>query len=86
MSWMNASAVAAADRILAAQSDWDHSVASSDGMGRRSLHDHGGYTDPPAPEYGQMTIRTEAELKAAADKAAAKEAEMLAAMLAEGGY
>jgi uncharacterized small protein (DUF1192 family) len=35
MSWMNASAAAAADRRNAEWSAWDHSVESPDGYGRR---------------------------------------------------
>ena len=83
MSWMNASAVAAAGRRNAAQSAWDHSVESPDGYGRRNVEMPTCTAAPAASDWRPMTAE---ELKAAADKAAAEETEMLAAMLASGEY
>jgi len=73
MSWMNASAVAAADRRNAALSAWDHSFESPDGYGRR------GEDRELVPPTAEMI----AEFEAAQADEAARRAEERAKWAAE---
>lgn len=80
MSWMNASAVRAADEMLAAQSDFDHSVESPDGHGRRSRSDGRwlATAEEAAAEKAAAEERAaRAAVKQAADDAARQEMESL---------
>ena len=81
MSWMNASAAAAADRRNAELSAWDHSVESPDGYGRRDADDCHLAAVVDAEEARKDALRT--ELKGTTNNEEPDWEAMIAGMMAE---